>query len=242
MRLEDKVIQVKQRRTAWATLSPQRTLGSAIEWLGANQVALVSSFGTDSAVLLHMMSEINPSNPVIFLDTEFHFDETLRYLEDLVDRLGLTGIQRARIDPVSRKRLDPDQQLHRRDPDRCCQARKVEVLDRALKGFQGWISGQKRFQSSLRNDVEVLEVDVERNLIKINPLAYWSEQDIEEYLADHDLPRHPLASQGFASVGCWPCTSPLQAGESGRAGRWRGQDKQECGLHETQPLRLRNIL
>jgi phosphoadenosine phosphosulfate reductase len=133
-------------------LSPQRTLGSAIEWLGASQVALVSSFGTDSAVLLHMMSEINPSNPVIFLDTEFHFDETLRYLEDLVDRLGLTGIQRARIDPVSRKRLDPDQQLHRRDPDRCCQARKVEVLDRALKGFQGWISGQKRFQSSLRND------------------------------------------------------------------------------------------
>ena len=204
MRLEDKVIQVKQRRTAWATLSPQRTLGSAIEWLGAKQVALVSSFGTDSAVLLHMMSEINPSNPVIFLDTEFHFDETLRYLEDLVDRLGLTGIQRARIDPVSRKRLDPDQQLHRRDPDRCCQARKVEVLDRALKGFQGWISGQKRFQSSLRNDVEVLEVDVERNLIKINPLAYWSEQDIEEYLADHDLPRHPLASQGFAQWAVGP--------------------------------------
>lgn len=195
------------------------------------RVAVVSSFGAESAVLLHQVAKVAPSTPVIFIDTQFHFDETIAYRDALVSQLALQDVRCYSIDPLSQKRLDPARTLHLTNPDRCCHARKVEVLTRALRDFDGWISGQKRFQSITRAGVERVDWDTERSMWKFNPLADWSAEDLETYRVAHGLPHHPLVQLGYASVGCAPCTSPVADDEDGRAGRWRGQQKLECGLH-----------
>ena len=220
---------------AWSNLSALEVLESALARFGEDKMAFVSSFGAESAVLLSLAARISPDLKIIFIETGFHFDETQRYAEQLIDRLGLTRVVRVSIDPITRKRIDPDQRLHQVNPDLCCHIRKVEVLDRALKGLNGWVSGQKRYQDQMRAGVELLEFDSERDCFKVNPLAHWTAKRIEGYFQGYGLPRHPLIASGYASIGCWPCTSPVKAGESVREGRWRGQAKTECGLH--RPLR-----
>lgn len=197
----------------------------------AKNPALVSSFGADSAVLLHMVSQIKPDAQVVFLDTGFHFPETLAYRNQLVRTLGLTNVRSATVDPIAEKRLDARRRLHLSDADSCCQLRKVSVLDRHLRMNDAWISGQRRSQSSTRSLVASVEVDDARGKLKFNPLANWSDSDIADYKARHALPEHPLVSKGFPSIGCHPCTSVVRDGEDQRAGRWRGQQKLECGLH-----------
>ncbi len=220
-----------QLSAAWSDLSALQVLEAAFEHFGGDNLALVSSFGAESAVLLSLAARINPDQKIIFLETGFHFDETTRYARQLIERLGLTGVAPMSVDPITRKRLDPNQRLHQNDPDRCCHIRKVEVLDRALQGLSGWISGQKRYQNETRAGVELVEFDAERDCFKVNPLAHWTGRRIEAYFQRHNLPRHPLIASGYGSVGCWPCTTPLRAGETSREGRWRGQGKTECGLH-----------
>ena len=193
---------------------------------------LVSSFGADSAVLLHLLSLVDQSAEVVFLDTGFHFDETLAYRTELTRALGLTGVRVARVDPLAAKRHDAVGQLYRDQPDACCQLRKVNTLDRHLRMSDTWISGQRQAQSSTRVELQCVEVDRLRGKLKINPLAQWSENDIASYKVANDLLEHPLVSQGFLSVGCAPCTSPVLFGEAPRAGRWRGSAKLECGLHD----------
>jgi len=216
---------------AWANQSALQVLESALVRFGEDKLAFVSSFGAESAVLLSLAARINPTLKIIFIETGFHFDETQRYAEQLIDRLGLTQVVRASVDPITRKRIDPDQRLHRVNPDLCCHIRKVDVLHRSLKGLNAWVSGQKRYQNDTRAHVEVVEFDPERDCFKINPIAHWTAQRIEAYFKRHSLPRHPLIASGYSSIGCWPCTSPINAGESIRDGRWRGQTKTECGLH-----------
>lgn len=193
-------------------------------------VALVSSFGAESVVLLHMISRIDRSLPVIFLDTEMLFAETLAYQRDVARRLRLTDLRIIRPDREEMFRRDPDGLLHRARPDACCALRKVEPLARALSGFDGWISGRKRFHGGRRQDLEFFEAG-EDGRIKINPLAHWSREDVQAYIDNNNLPRHPLVAKGFASIGCAPCTTPVDEGEEVRAGRWRGFDKAECGIH-----------
>lgn len=205
-----------------AVLSNKATFG---------RVAVVSSFGAESAILLHQIAQVAPDTPVIFIDTLFHFDETLAHRDALVRQLSLQNVRSFSIDPLSQKRLDPSRHLHLTNPDRCCHARKVDVLNRALREFDGWITGQKRYQSSTRSDIARVDWDAERNKWKFNPLADWSMDDIESHREKYDLPRHPLADLGYSSVGCAPCTSPVGVDEDARAGRWRGQQKLECGLH-----------
>lgn len=195
------------------------------------RVAAVSSFGAESAVLLHQVAAVAPQTPVIFIDTQFHFDETLAYRDELVTQLALQDVRSYSIDPLSQKRLDLAQLLHLTNADRCCHARKVDVLTRALRDFDGWISGQKRFQSSSRARINRVEWDDERNKWKFNPLADWHSDDLEAYRIEHGLPHHPLRQFGYSSVGCAPCTTPITADEDPRAGRWRGTQKLECGLH-----------
>ncbi len=202
------------------------TLGGAL-----GPVALVSSFGADSAVLLHMAARIDRRVPVIFIDTLMLFPETLRHHEALVARFGFTDVRRTRPDRVDQFLHDPESDLHKSDLDACCDLRKARPLARALAPFDAWISGRKRFQSGLRAGIAMFERDPGSGLVKVNPLAGHSAADLRAYTEAHDLPRHPLVAKGYPSIGCLPCTTPVAAGEDARAGRWRGQGKTECGIH-----------
>jgi phosphoadenosine phosphosulfate reductase len=219
--------------TKIATMDTKRFLRLVIEDIFPGKIALVSSFGADSAVLLHMVAEIDEALPVLFIDTGVLFPETLTYRDDLIARLGLTNSIRLRPNPDPLVQEDPESFLWARDPDRCCHIRKVLPLAEGLDGFDAWITGRKRFQAETRANLPLLETDEGR--IKVNPLANWSSQDIDRYLETHNLPRHPLVAKNYLSIGCIPCTTPVKPGEDPRSGRWRDKGKVECGLH-TQGL------
>jgi phosphoadenosine phosphosulfate reductase len=189
------------------------------------EVALSASFAGGGIVLAHLLSQIDPSVPVLFLDTGFHFPETLEFKERLSARLGIT-VQT--LTPAT----DPGP-LYETDADACCQIRKVDPMQRALESFTAWVSALRRDQGPTRASVSTIELHErgERPLIKIHPLAKWTRDDVARYVREHDLPSHPLLSRGYSSIGCWPCTRPTLPGESERAGRWSGTNKVECGLH-----------
>ncbi len=193
------------------------------------RLALVSSFGADAATLLHLVSTVDRSLPVIFIDTGKHFGETLAYRDKLTALFGLTDVRSVGPDPVRLAEKDPDEVLWFHNADGCCAVRKVEPLARALAGFDAWITGRKRFQASTRAGLHAFEADGAR--VKVNPLIAWSREDVAAYIATHALPPHPLVEQGFPSIGCMPCTDRVAPGEDERAGRWRGQAKTECGIH-----------
>lgn len=197
--------------------------------VGRKHLALVSSFGTESAALLKVMAEVDPAIPVIFLDTGWLFEETLAYRDTLIARLGLRDVRSIKPLEQTLSREDPDRSLWFSDPDACCRIRKVEPLSRALAPFQAWINGRKRFQGGVRADIPVVEEDGSR--LKFNPFANVSRDQIEAIYKASKLPPHPLVAKGFLSVGCMPCTSRAKAGEDVRAGRWRGTAKTECGIH-----------
>jgi phosphoadenosine phosphosulfate reductase len=206
-------------------------LAPLIEQHFKGRIALVSSFGSESAVLLHMASEIDRSLPIIFLDTGKLFWETIAYRSKLVDRLGLTDIRIMKPDAAQLAVSDPDGALHRINPDICCHIRKTEPLARALQGFDAWISGRKRFHGGLRADIPTLEVVDGR--LKVEPLARFTATDIENYIDHYELPRHPLVEHGYRSIGCMPCTVKGGTSDNPRAGRWAGLAKSECGIHWT---------
>jgi phosphoadenosine phosphosulfate reductase len=193
------------------------------------RVAVVSSFGTESAVLLHLVAQADPATPVIFVDTLKMFPETLDYRETLTRQLGLVNSSIVQPDLSVIAAKDENGLRWSWDPDGCCEIRKVEPLKRAKLGLDAWISGRKAFQSVTRQNLPRFEIEDGR--LKINPLGDWTKDDLEAYFAAHDLPRHPLEAQGYLSVGCQPCTSIVAPGEDPRAGRWRGWDKTECGIH-----------
>jgi phosphoadenosine phosphosulfate reductase len=196
----------------------------------AGDVAIVSSFGADSAVLLHLVAGIDPGLPVYFLETGKHFPQTLAYVETLKQHLGLTNVTALRPDPADLDRFDPDGTLWETDPDSCCHIRKTEPLEPILEQYGGWVTGRKRYQTKERGVLPHFELTSD-DRIKINPLAYWSDADVVAYRNEHHLPEHPLYAQGYKSIGCAPCTSAIAEGEDARAGRWRGLDKKECGIH-----------
>ena len=195
----------------------------------AGRIASVSSYGAESAVLLHMVASIDRDVPVIFTNTQKMFGETLAYRDELSERLGLTDLRVFRPDPRMLGLKDATGMRWSYDPDGCCEIRKVEPLRRALSPFDAWISGRKGFQAGTRTALPRFEEDEGR--LKLNPLADWSKSQLDGYFEEHDLPRHPLEAQGYLSIGCAPCTSKVKPGEDPRAGRWRGWDKVECGIH-----------
>ena len=192
------------------------------------RIALVSSFGAESVVLLHLAAQIDKNIPIIFLDTEKHFAQTLGYRKKLAALLGLTNI--IDVHPSDLEERDPDGTLWRRDTDACCTLRKVEPLKKVLKPFDAWITGRKQFHGGGRANLPAF--DANETHIKVNPLIRWSKDEIDAYTKEFDLPAHPLVAQGYASIGCWPCTHPVGVGDDVRAGRWRGAAKTECGIHQ----------
>ena len=212
-------------------LSGPALLQPMIRKVFPGRIALVSSFGAESAVLAHMISEIDPATAILFVDTGRLFPETLAYRDHLVARLGLTHVKIVSPAKEDEARLDPDGDLFARDADACCEFRKIKPMERGLRGYQAWITGRKRFHGGDRAQLLALETADWR--LKINPLASWGPQDIAAYFEAHELPRHPLVAAGYPSIGCAPCTTPVADGEDLRAGRWRGQEKTECGIHWT---------
>jgi phosphoadenosine phosphosulfate reductase len=208
--------------------SPRERLAWAVERFG-DKLLFTSSFGTGSGVLLHLWSEVARELPVVFLDTNFHFPETIEYRDRLVEKLKLR-LEIVRP-PWTKEQFFAEQgELYLIDPDACCAMNKVAPLAPRRSAAQAWISGLRRDQSTTRASTPILVVDGD-GLLKVHPIATMTAREVDEYLAAHGIPEHPLKGQRFLSIGCAPCTRPVAKGEDERAGRWAGTAKTECGLH-----------
>jgi len=224
--------EIARLRRLYGHLAAQPLLRALIGQEFRGRIAAVSSFGAESAVILALIAEIDPATPVIFLDTGWHFPETLAYRDRLAKQLGLTNLHSVTPATSDLHREDRDSRLHASDPDRCCHIRKVLPLERALAGYEAWITGRKRYHGGERSRLEIIEeVD---GRIKINPLAGWTQAQIAAEFRGRGLPAHPLVAQGYPSIGCVPCTSQAAANDGVRSGRWIDREKTECGIHRAK--------
>lgn len=214
----------------WLETSSLEMLDQALSRNLYGRTAVVSSFGADSAVLLHLVSRITRDAPILFVDTRMMFQETLNYQLELAREFGLKDVRQITANDVDLRRNDVFGRLHKKDTDACCDLRKTKPLEKALEPFDAWINGRKRQQSQSRSSMKPLEVDA-HDRIKVNPLLHWDNEDIKAYFDLHHLPQHPMVSKGFTSIGCAPCTAKPSPGSDPRSGRWQGQDKTECGIH-----------
>lgn len=211
----------------WGHLDGLDLLEVMIQRVFAGRIAVTSSFGAEAAVLLDLVAQVDPNTPVLFVDTDALFDETIAYREQLVRRLGLTDVRIARPSLVD---LAAAADLWSSDPDACCRLRKVLPFERVTRGFAALIDGRKGFHGASRTQLPVIS-DGAGGVVKISPLARWDEAELQAMFCDRNLPRHPLWGQGYRSIGCWPCTRATRPGEPARAGRWAGAAKTECGIH-----------
>ncbi|WOI53131.1 phosphoadenylyl-sulfate reductase [Parvularcula sp. LCG005] len=215
----------------YANATPSEILDVAINEEFVDEITLVSSFGAESAVLLHLVAQVAPDTPVLFIDTGKHFAQTPIYRRKLARQLGLTNVIDLKPATDEAAEIDPDGSLWQSDTDACCTLRKVRPLNKALDGYSAWITGRKQFHGGARVHLPVFEF--KGTHFKVNPIVSWKPEDVDTYFKAHDLPPHPLVEQGFPSIGCWPCTHPVAPGDDVRAGRWRGQSKTECGIHRS---------
>ena len=224
-------LDLKQINGELEAKSSQEIIRWAIETFGS-RIAMTSSFGPESGALLHMVSQVNPTVPVLFLETGYHFPETLNYKAELAKLFGLTQVIDLHANPKRREKLVEEHAgvPYEKNPDMCCQINKVEPLDEAIKNYDAWMSGIRRRQTDHRKSIRIVE-EYEGGLYKISPLANFTSRDIWWYLKEHKIPQHPLADKGYLSIGCWPCTRPVQDGDDERSGRWAGKSKTECGIH-----------
>lgn len=213
----------------YGRLEAEEIVQLSVERHFAGEIAAVSSFGADSAALLHMVSQVEPTLPVIFLDTGKHFGETLDYRDALIGDLGLLEVRIITPDEALLAADDPDGLLHKANTDACCAIRKVEPMARGIAPFRAWFTGRKQFQSKTREALPVFEAVSGR--VRINPLARWTTSDLAAYMRTHRLRKNPLVAYGYLSIGCFPCTQAVRPGGDARSGRWAGMAKTECGIH-----------
>jgi phosphoadenosine phosphosulfate reductase len=217
-----------------AEATPAEIVQAALQEVGRDRLAVASSFGIESATLLKIVADVDPAIPVLFLDTGWLFPETIAYRDTLIEQLGLKDVRTITPSIAALAEKDPSRNLWSADPDACCYLRKVEPLSEALGDFAAWINGRKRYQGGMRTSIAAVEAEGSR--LKFNPLARITPPEIVQMFKDWDLPRHPLAGQGFSSVGCMPCTRRTNPGDTARAGRWADSEKTECGIHNRMPL------
>ncbi len=229
LKAEETVIDLEKQNKLFETSIPQEILKWGWEHFGPD-MALLSSFGTESVVLLHMVSETTPAMRVLFLETGYHFKETQDYKKLITEKFKLNIVELTAAMPRQEFIKTYGDNLYDKNPDRCCEINKVEPLERALKGLKAWVSGIRRGQGPTRKNIHILE-EYEGGLYKLNPLTNWSSKEAWQYIKSHALPTHPLFDKGYMSIGCWPCTRPVLPGEDERAGRWAGRVKTECGIH-----------
>ena len=232
--LAEHVLDLAKLNQELESKKPEEILAWALKEF-SGRIAMSSSFGPESGVLLHLVSRLHPEVPVLFLETGYHFPETLEYKDSLTKLLGLKNVLDLTADPKRKAEVVKQYEglPYERNPDLCCQINKVEPLDLALKDYDAWLSGIRRQQTDFRKSIQVVE-EYHRGgaeLYKISPLANLTSREIEWYLKEHQIPKHPLYDKGYLSVGCWPCTRPVQPGDDERSGRWAGKAKTECGIH-----------
>ena len=228
-------LQAKDMLARTAELSAVDFLTTILRDEFKDEICVVSSFGAESAVLLYMVAQIDPTIPVIFLNTGKLFGETLRYRDRLQTLLGLTDVRSIGPHPTDLAETDSNEDLWQKNNDMCCHIRKNLPQERALKGFKAVLTGRKRFQTSQRGSMQRIEIDDEAAArLRINPLADFTLEDLQAYLETHNLPKHPLVKDGYLSIGCMPCTDKVKEGDDYRSGRWSEQDKEECGMHGTE--------
>ena len=216
-------------------------ISATLEGKTAQEIAAwaASVFGTDvivaasmqDLILPHLFAQVIPGVEVLFLQTGYHFAETLATRDLAARTLPITVVEARPAQSVAEQDGEYGEKLHDRDPNLCCFLRKVEPLARSLDGRAAWVTGVRRVEAPTRANTPILSWDDKHDLVKINPLVAWSDQDVEAYQVDHDLPRNPLVAQGYPSIGCAPCTRKVAPGEDSRAGRWSGNNKTECGIH-----------
>ncbi|PIR31838.1 MAG: phosphoadenylyl-sulfate reductase [Alphaproteobacteria bacterium CG11_big_fil_rev_8_21_14_0_20_44_7] len=229
---------VQRMEAFYSGFDAEQLIKTVINQEFKNEVALFSSFGAHSALLIDMVAEVNPKTPILFLDTEKHFAKTYEYVEQITKKLCLKNVHFLKPDPKLVKNTDPNGELWSIQPNRCCWMRKVEPLQRAIKelGIKALITGRKRYQTSERNDMGYFQVDAD-GIFRINPLAFWDKDKIAKEFKFRQLPQHPLVAEGYKSIGCEPCTIPVGENGDERDGRWAhtadlyGEQKSECGIH-----------
>ncbi|QZA34263.1 phosphoadenylyl-sulfate reductase [Hydrogenibacillus sp. N12] len=231
--MADLVLDPEEIRSLAETLRdapPEEILRTALERIP--RLALACSFGAEDLVILDLLMKIDPEASVFYLDTDLFFPETYALRDEAVRRYGIPNLRRIRPDlSLEAQAAEYGEALWSRDPDLCCYLRKVQPLEQVLAGLDGWITGIRREQAPTRARAEVFEIDGKFGVVKVNPLAYWTWDDVWNYIRAHDVPYNPLHDRGYPSIGCAPCTRPVQPGENLRAGRWSPFDKTECGLH-----------
>jgi phosphoadenosine phosphosulfate reductase len=220
---------VKRLNAQFRTAPAAAILEAAIRDAFEGRIAVLSSFGAEAAIILHLVSQIDPATPVLFLDTDRHFAPTLQYRDALVKRLGLTDVRTLTPDVAEAAAEDADGNLWAKNTDACCALRKVRPLARVRGDFDALITGRKRLHGGGRLHLPVFEV--QDGQVKVNPLANWTAEQVEAYFEANDLPRHPLVEGGYSSIGCWPCTKPSAGGAGDRSGRWADEAREECGIH-----------
>ncbi len=219
---------IAQQNKELESLSPSEIIKWAVKTYSPT-IGMTSSFGAESIALIHMVTQVKPDIPIYFLETGFHFAETLQFRDELKKRykLNIVDITCAMGHEAFLKQYG---QLHQTNPDLCCEINKVLPLKQAISGLSAWITGIRRDQANTRRNVQVLE-QFQEGLVKVNPLTNWTKDKVWEYIKKHDIPAHPLTLKGYTSIGCEPCTRPTKPGEDPRAGRWAGKEKTECGIH-----------
>ncbi|MGH2673139.1 MAG: phosphoadenylyl-sulfate reductase [Actinomycetota bacterium] len=221
---------------AWfARAHPREIVRWALEEPALPRIALASAFQAEGTCVMHMATEIRPDVPVLFLETGFHFAETLAFKTRLTNRLGLNVVDLVGDHTIESQTRTFGPRLYERDPDRCCEINKVRPMEEALRGLDAWVTAFRRDSSPTRADAPIVdryELDPGRPIVKVNPVAAWTRRDTWEYLKEHDLPHNPLYDLGYASIGCAPCTRMRLPGEPERAGRWAGLSKWECGIQQ----------
>ena len=223
--------ELKSLSDRFESAPPEAVLRWAVEEFGPD-VALATGFGAEGCVLVAMLSEINPGTRIFYLDTDLLFPETYALRDQLEARYGVRFERRASRLSLSLQSAEHGERLWERQPDVCCHLRKVLPLKEMLSGLRAWATAIRRDQSQARANIGIVERDAKFGLVKINPLATWAARDVWNYIAKYDVPYNPLHNHGYSSIGCAPCTTPVQIGEDPRAGRWRGTEKTECGLHQ----------
>lgn len=223
--------QIRHLAETYRQASPEEIVAKAVELIP--NLTLACSFGSEDMVLLDILMQINSEASVFYLDTDVLFKETYKLRDDAVAKYGVPNLLQVRPRLTLQQQADKyGDALWEREPNVCCNIRKVLPLEQVLSGYDGWISGIRRDQAPTRAHAEVFELDQRFGLVKVNPLAFWSETDVWTYIHAKDVPYNPLHDQGYPSIGCIHCTRPVKSGEDPRAGRWAGFDKTECGLHE----------
>lgn len=223
----------------------QEIIRWALEDSGLHRVAVASSFQAEDTVVMHMATRVRPDVPILFLETGFHFRETTEFKERLIREMGLNVVELRGDHTPETQAAAFGPRLYEADPARCCELNKVIPLNRALRELDGWITGMRRDSAPTRANAPIVdqyELEPGKTLVKFNPLARWTRRDAFAYLRARGLPRHPLYDLGYASIGCAPCTRIVFPGEDERAGRWAGADKVECGIHQGESEREKQVL